>query len=59
MNRRLPATLTDENFPRVNNTVFFDITKATDRELKRNKWEQDSFRKIYDSTTRWWFEEQP
>lgn len=46
-------------FPRIKDTIFFDLSKASDQQLQKTGWKKDSFRSIYDSTARWWFREQP
>ncbi len=46
-------------YPRIENTIFVDFSKASESALKKAYWEPYTFKTIYDSTTRWWFQEQP
>ncbi len=43
----------------IRDTSFFDFSKASDSALTKAYWKPYSFGAIYDSTTRWWFKEQP
>lgn len=46
-------------YPRVGETVFYDISKASEKQLIEAGWQKDTFKRIYESTARWWFREQP
>lgn len=38
---------------------FYDISKASEKQLIKAGWQKDTFKRIYESTARWWFREQP
>ncbi len=46
-------------YPNIANTLFFDLSSASNSELQEAGWKKDSFKAINDSTVRWWFKEQP
>ena len=47
------------HFEEVPETSFSNFSEATPGALKKAGWNPITFRTIYDSTTRWWFREQP
>lgn len=49
----------EKTYPNITNTLFFNLSKASEKELQKAGWKKDSFKTIYDSTVRWWFKEQP
>ena len=48
-----------KKFPEIAETDFYDFSKADENLLKKAGWKLITFRSIYDSTSRWWFKEQP
>lgn len=54
------SIVADQNeYPRIPNTDIYDFSKADEQALIRAGWAQISLRSIYDSNTRWWFNERP
>lgn len=50
---------TNNHFKEVPRTSFADFSEASPSALSNAGWNPMTFRTIFDSTTRWWFKEQP
>ncbi len=49
----------EANFVRIKNTDLVDLSYHTTASISAMKWQRHSLRLISDTTTRWWFNEQP
>lgn len=50
---------TNNHFEEISQTSFADFSEANPKALSGAGWNPMTFRTIFDSTTRWWFKEQP
>lgn len=49
----------DKRLTSVGSTSILDLSGLSDKDIKENGWKTLSFRSIYDSTAKWWFDERP
>lgn len=51
--------LSSDDYPQINHSDMYNLSNSSEDQLAKLGWETITFRSIYDSTTRWWFREQP